>query len=78
MMTVAPGDEGIGVRMGSAQDIGEYEDIVWPPAIPIVFLNDRDFAARADTTRALGRFVTDDTGRAVMLEFRGRTAKRVA
>jgi len=77
-MTVAPGDEGIGIRMGSAQDLGEYEDIVWPPAIPIAFLNDRDFAARADTTRALGRFVTDDTGRAVMLEFGGRTAKRVA
>ena len=77
-MTVAPADEGIGIRMGSAQDLGEYEDIVWPPAIPIAFLNDRDFAARADTTRALGRFVTDDTGRAVMLEFGGRTAKRVA
>ncbi|WP_233366175.1 hypothetical protein [Rhodococcus globerulus] len=77
-MTVAPGDGGIGIRMGSAKDLGEYEDIVWPPAIPIAFVNDNNFAARADTTRALGRFVADDTGRAVMLEFGGRTAKRVA
>ncbi|MCD2109293.1 serine hydrolase [Rhodococcus erythropolis] len=77
-MTVAPGDEGIGVRMGSAQDLGDYEDIVWPPAIPIAFVNALDFAARADNSRTLGRFVTDETGRAVMLEFGGRTAKRVA